>query len=204
MYEFLQRHPRLARIAEVIGGAMLVNVLSVVASVTIVGMAPAIGATFSYQLRLARGEHPDLVDHYFKPLRALFWKSWGVLLMLVSVMGFAFFSVRIATAGVIPFGGVAATLSVVLAVLATVTSLYVWPILALTDLVFGEAIVRAARVGLGHLPWSLMILMMVGSIIALSVSAPIFGGIMGFGLAILVASFGAWRVLRRYVAGAIV
>ncbi len=198
MYAFLQQHPRIARVLELIGWSVAINVLVLVTCLTIIGIAPAIGAAFAFLSRLVRGEPADLVEHYAKNLPALFWRSWAALFAVAAPAGLAVVNAQLVTAAHIPFGDVAAAVGLLAGLLALLGGLYLWPLVTIVDRPLLALVPLSLQLALGHLPWSLGTLAVVAMIVSVSFAVPAFGGVLGFGLTITVVSLAGWRIIARY------
>lgn len=202
MFEFFQRHPRVARVAEIIGQSILLNLMILLSAATIVGLAPALAGGSSYAQRLVRRQTLDVVEHFFRPMRQHFVGAWLIGLSSVALISFAVANFYLVMNADVPLGGVVATLGGLLAVLVLCANLYAWPLLVTSDAGPRDIMVLSVRLALGHLPWSLLVLALCAALGVLVVAYPAFGGIVGFGATALVGTWGSWRVLRQYQASA--
>ena len=198
MFEFLQKHPRVARVAEIAGQTVLLNLLMILTAATVIGLAPALAGGFSYAQRLVRRQTLDVVEHFLRPMRRHFVGAWLIGLATSGLVGFAVANFYLVTNADIPLGGVVATLGGVLGALVLCANLYAWPLLVTSGAGPAKVMLLAARLALGHLPWSLLILVPCAALGALTIAYPAFGGIVGVGAIAVVAAWGSWRVLRRY------
>lgn len=202
VFDFLQRHPRVARVAEIVGQSVLLNLLMLLSAATIVGLAPAIAGGFSYAQRLVRRQTLDVVEHFFRPMRSHFLGSWMIGLASAALIGFAVANFILVTSADIPLGGVVATLGGGVAALVLCANLYAWPLLVTSGESPATVLVFAGRLALGHLPWSLFVLGLCAVPATLTVVYPAFGGIVGVGAIAVIGAWGSWRVVRHYqVAG---
>ncbi len=69
MFQFLQDHPRISRLLDILGAIVLVNTIAVLVALPVVTLAPVVAATFAYMSRVARNANVDLAKDFFGVLR---------------------------------------------------------------------------------------------------------------------------------------
>lgn len=196
----------LAEQAERYASFILANLLWALVSIPLVTLPAATAGLFAVMLRRVRGTGGDLLPTFFGAARRHGLKA--TLLMLLNLLGgglvaanLAIFPLMDLTTDPLAFLARSVTLFVALALL--LLNLYVWPLLVLLENASLKTLLEnALRLMFAHLLWSLLVLLLVAVIVAVSLLLP--RGVLVLATASAVAwvtSWGAWRVIRQHLAG---
>ena len=191
-----------ANLLDTLVAIVTANILWILTSIPIVTLPAATGGLFAVLMPRVRGRKPEAFDAFFEGVRH-YWRQSTLCFLLDGLLGVwvAANSLIIPRMGspswlTILSGGV--TLLVGLNVL--LVNLYFWPLLVTVELPFRALIDMSFRMALGHALWSLLIAAGVGVAVVLTLLLPGFVTvIVAFAGGALWISWGAWRVIARYI-----
>jgi uncharacterized membrane protein YesL len=178
------------------------NILWILTSVPVVTMPMATAGLFAVLVPRVRGQKPEAFAAFFDGVRR-YWRQSTLFFVLDGLLG----GLVVANVLIIPRMG-APSLLVVLSgavtllvgLIAVLVNLYFWPLLVTVVLPLRTLIVMSFRLAMGHLLWSLLIAAGVGGAVILSLALPGFVTvIVAFAGGALWISWGAWRIIARYL-----
>ena len=138
---------------------LILNILTVVLSIPIITMGPAVTAMHDITIRIVRGEEGYTIRPYFHAFAANFKKGALMSLILVGAAGILYFD-YLAAATYIPVmkAGIIAIGVIILAI-----SFYAFALLARYENTFGATLKNAAMLAVGNFPKTLfMVVCSVG------------------------------------------
>ncbi len=182
---------------------VLANLLWLVVSIPIITLPAATAGLFAVFSPWVRGKPSEVFSDFFGAMRRHWLKSTliGVLDAVVGGLTISnFFILRLMDLELLPFllfQGV----TLIVGLLLLVTNLYIWPLLVIFDLPLRRLLDTAFRLGLGHLPWSLVLL--AGTVLLLALGLVVLPAMISltvsFSGCALFINWGAWRIIRKYV-----
>ena len=138
---------------------LILNILTVVLSIPIITMGPAVTAMNDVVIRIVRGEEGYTVQPYFQAFAANFKKGALMSLILVAVAGILYFD-YLAAVTYIPVMKVGI---VAIGVIVLAISIYAFALLARYENTFGGTLKNAALLAVGNFPKTLfMVVCTVG------------------------------------------
>ncbi len=143
-----------------IGNLMIVNILTILLCIPILTAGDAITAMYYVTIKMARGDDPYIVRSYFKSFKENF-KQATILWLIVLVVAF----VLIADCRIVftsmsgSFVTVLKGVIIVVTVIATMTGLYLFPVLSRFENTIKHTIKNAFLMSILNLPRSILIIL---------------------------------------------
>ena len=142
-----------------LGDLFLLNIVYLVCCIPIVTIGAATTALYYNTLKLAENrESSSLCREFFRVFRENFRQATGIWLILLAVGGVLLANGVLAGAMSESLGALVSLVSMVVAVLWVLTSVYVFAVLARFDNSIGQILKVSLLMAIRHLPWTIVIL----------------------------------------------
>jgi uncharacterized membrane protein YesL len=180
---------------------ILVNMLWMVLAAPIVTLPPATAGLFATLTPWVRGQHSEPFRDFFGAMRRYALQSLAIVLadvVIGLVIWLNFGILRQMGTSVPAVISLSATIFVTLAAVAA--NLYLWPLLVSVDAPLKQIVRAAVRLVLLRPAWSIFASLIALLPLLVSLTLPRFIALLlPFSTCALLASWGAWRVLRSFV-----
>jgi uncharacterized membrane protein YesL len=181
---------------------MVANLLWVIFSLPLVTMPAATAGLFVVMMEMVRGRSPEPLAEFWGGLRRYWFKS--TVLGLLNLFIATLIGLNLLIFGRMEMGQLPAVLSAGATILAFVLLLmvnfYAWPLLVVLDLPLRGLLEKSFKLALAHPGWTLLMTSAAVSPLLLSLLLPrAFLLFLSFAMAALIGSWGAWRVIQRYL-----
>lgn len=146
----------MSKVADII----ILNFLFLVCSIPIVTIGPALTALHCVTMKLVRDEEGSVVKEFFRSFRLNFRQALVIHLMLLAVTAILFIDIYFVLYSKNDLGAMAYILfgvAAFLAVMGTLTLLYVYPVLAKFDNPTGRTLIVAFTLSIRHLPTTILL-----------------------------------------------
>ncbi|MBZ0310500.1 MAG: DUF624 domain-containing protein [Anaerolineae bacterium] len=180
---------------------VLVNILWMIFSALLVTLPLATAGLFAVTMRLARGETVDAIRTFFDGMKRYALKSVAIfavnlLIGAVVVLNFQAFSQMEMNSLPAIFS---LNITVLVAALAILINLYLWPLMVTVDLPLKRLVSLAVKMVSLHLLWSVLVAMVALLPLLASLVLPGLFLLIGiYAASALIISRGAWQVLEKY------
>lgn len=200
--EEIHGRTRFFELVEIASTFVLANVFWAVGSFFIITMPAATAGLFAVFVPWVREQPFELLSTFFGGMRRYWLKSTAVFLINLVIGGFVLLNLLILPqiemrpiVTLLPL-----SVTVLVAGVALMTNVYIWPLLILQDLPLRHLLQNALKLALGHAGWTVLVL-------ALAIAPLVLGFLLhrvlfltaSFSAAALAVSWGAWRVIERYL-----
>jgi uncharacterized membrane protein YesL len=199
LYKLHQRYPRLADFLDGVSSIILANLLWILVSVPIVTLPAATAGLFGAMAPLARGQTSVLLYDFFGAVRRRWMPSTAVFVLDLAIGALFYTNLSITAALETPLAWLTQIAVLIGAVVALMANLYAWPLLVSFDMPLRSVLSTSLRLALGHLFWSIFIVILALLPLVLALFIPVLLVVGAFSASSVLASWGAWRVIRRYV-----
>ncbi|MDI7276015.1 MAG: DUF624 domain-containing protein [Anaerolineae bacterium] len=200
MYRFQERYPRLAGLLDGLGMLVLSNLIWVLASAPMVTLPAATAGLFAATAPWARGHTSNLLTDFADGVRKVWLAGTLVALLDLALAALVYADLRLTATVDMPLPWVARGAALLAAAVVLLANLYLWPLLVTFRMPLRRVLSISVRLTLGHLPWSIALAALGALPILLALYAPILAVVGSFSASALLINWGAWRVIRRYVA----
>jgi uncharacterized membrane protein YesL len=185
-----------------VGTFVIANLLWILLSLPLITMPTMTAALFAVFSRWVRGKDVKVFDTYWEAIR-LYWRKSTLVFTLDLIVGALVFT-NLSLFSIMERGNpivfLSQCLTIMTAVLVLMVNLYVWPLMVMSDMSVKTLLSTSLRLAVGHLLWSLFLLIAVFSIVTVSYLLPAAVTVLFSASACaLLISWGAWRVIRKYV-----
>ena len=191
-----------SEIVEVVSTFVIANLLWVVASMPVVTIPAATAGLFAVFVPWVRGQSVEPLAAFFGGMRRHWYKGTAVALIDLAIG--AFVTLNLLILRQMDLGQILAALSlgltVLVAGLALAVNVYAWPLLILQDLPLRDVLQNALKLALAHPGWTVLVLAtaVVPLLLSLFLPQAVFLTV-SFSTSALITTWGAWRVIRRYL-----
>lgn len=191
-----------SEIVEVVGTFVLANLLWALSSMFVVTIPAATVGLFAVFVPWIRGQSVEPFAFFFGGARRHWRRATAVALIDLAIG--ALVTLNLLILPQMESGQVLATLAlsvtVLVAALALAVNVYTWPLLILQDLPLRDVLQNALKLALAHPGWTLLVLVLALSPLLLSLFLPqVVFLTLSFSTSALIITWGAWRVIRRYL-----
>lgn len=183
----------------------LLNIIFIFSCIPIVTIGCALSSLYYVNLKLYRNEEPYIIQNYAKAFRQNFKQStfiWLICLVLIFFLGMDFYIINSQDTALYAF--IQKVFWVISALLACVM-IYIFPIVSHFVCSTKQALKNAVFMMLGHLPYTLLLLLLHGAVIYLCVHSiktiafvVVASGICGFSLISYLACIVFDRIFKKY------
>jgi uncharacterized membrane protein YesL len=181
---------------------IMANLLWVVCSLPLITMPAATAGLFAVFVPWARGQTVEPLSMFFSGIRHYGWRGTAVFLLDLIVGSLVVLNLLILPQmglSQVLMGLVLAT-TLLSAALALMTNVYIWPLLILQDWPLSTLLPNALRLALTHPGWTLLVAGTAVMPLLFSFFLPqIVFVTLTFSTCALITSWGAWRVIQRYL-----
>lgn len=180
---------------------ILVNILWAVLAALIVPLPPATAGLFAALTPWVRGQHSEPFQDFFGAMRRYAAKSSLIVLADAAIGLVIWFNLGILRQmGTNAPALLSLSVTIFVALSAVAANLYLWPLLVSVDAPLAQLVRAAIRLVLLHPAWSIFASLLALLPLAISLVVPRFIVLMAtFSTCALLASWGAWYVLRNFV-----
>ena len=200
MYKLHERYPRLADFLDGVSTVILANLLWILVSAPVVTLPAATAGLFGAMTPLSRGQTSVLLSDFFGAVRRRWKPSTAVFVLDLALVALFFANLSITTAlEEVPLAWLTQIAVLIAGVVALLVNLYAWPLLVTFDMPLRAVLSTSLRLTLGHLFWSILIGILALLPLVLAFFLPFLLVAGAFSASSVLASWGAWRVIRRYV-----
>lgn len=143
-----------------VANLMILNILTIICSIPIVTIGPAVTALYYVTIKMARGDDPYIVKSYFKSFKENFRQSliiWLVMLVIIFILSVDWWVVRNMMEG-----RTAQVMNIILLVvilLLSLTGFYIFPVLSRFENSIKLTIKNAFLISCLNLPKSILIVL---------------------------------------------
>ena len=182
---------------------VLANVMWFVFAVPIITLPAATAGLFAVLAPLVRGRDAEIFATFFGTMRRQWLKSTviavaDVLIGAVLVANFSILNLM-DPPGVVFW--MFRSIYLFLAIAALMANLYLWPLLVLFDPELRQMVMLAIKFAFNHALWSLFVVgLMLLPLVLAAFSPALFSAVIAVSASVLIANWGAWRIIRQYVA----
>lgn len=181
---------------------VLANVMWFVFAVPLITLPAATAGLFAVLAPLARGHDAEIFATFFGTMRRQWLKS-TMIVVADGLIGVAL-AVNINILSMMnpptPIFWLLRSIYLFLAIAALITNLYLWPLLVLFDLGLRQLVTLAVKFAFNHVFWSLFVLgLMLSPVLLAAFAPPMIGVLIAMSVSVLIANWGAWRIIRQYV-----
>jgi uncharacterized membrane protein YesL len=198
------RHRQSSEVIDRITSFILVNMLWMVLSVPVITMPLATAGLFATITPWVRGGTSEPFRAFFGAMRQYALKSIAIFLcdIVIAMIVLANLQILSQMASLSIPALLSLNVTIFIAASAILTNLYIWPLLVTVDVPLPRLIKVAAKVALLHPLWSAFVALLAMVPLLVSLVLPRFVALIStFSTCALLASWGAWRVLEKYVDG---
>ncbi|HEX6387627.1 MAG TPA: DUF624 domain-containing protein [Anaerolineae bacterium] len=191
-----------SEIVEVASTFVLANLLWAVSSMFVVTIPAATAGLFAVFVPWVRGQSVEPLAAFFGGIRQHWRRATAVALVDLAIGAFVMLNLLILRQ--MGMGQILAALSlsltVLVAALALAVNVYAWPLLILQDLPVRNVLQNAFKLVLAHPGWTALVLAtaVVPLLLSLFLPQAVFLTV-SFSTSALITTWGAWRVIRRYI-----
>lgn len=182
---------------------VLANLLWAVLSIPLITLPAATAGLFNIMSLWVRGKSPNLFMDFLDGMRRC-WRTSTLVALLdvliggLLVLNFSIFPVMDMHN---PLAFLSRSVSLFVGLTLALVNLYAWPLLVLFDLPLPRLLAVSLKMGAEHLLISVGLLLLVLLPVVVSLWLPAAALLfVTFSCSIFIWNWGAWRVIRRYVA----
>jgi len=192
-------------LADKAGNFVLANLLWVLLSIPLITMPIATAGLFAAMSPWARGKSAEVFQDFFGGMRQHWKKALlvGLIDLLLAGLIILNFSIFRRMNLSQPLTLLSQSVTLFVALMTIMTNLYLWPLMvAFEELPLRRLLENAVRLVFAHPAWSFAMLLLTIAPLVLSVLLllPVAAYVLGiFSAMALITSWGAWRIIRRYV-----
>ena len=199
LFKLHERYPRLGELLDGVSTVILANLLWILASVPVVTLPAATAGLFGAMTPLARGQSSILLHDFFEAVRRRWMPSTAVFVLDLALGALFYANLSITATLEVPLAWLIQIAVLIAGVVALIANLYAWPLLVSFDMPLRSVLSTSLRLALGHLFWSILIGILALLPLVLALFIPILLVVGAFSASSVLASWGAWRIIRRYV-----
>lgn len=175
------------------------NIIFVIVSLPIVTIGASVTAMMSVTMKMARDKEGYMWQGFWKSFKQNFKQStiiWIIMLLIATVLGTDIYFFYSSTAG---YAKILMAMMIGLSVILLCIAIYVFPLQAQFDNAIKQTAKNALLMAIRHLPWTLLLLVILGVcaiLIWLYLAITVF---FGFALTAFLCSFIFNHIFVRYI-----
>ena len=180
---------------------VMANLVFIACSMLVITLPAALAALFAVMAPWVRGRDVEFFSTFFSAMRRHWLKSMiiGVGDAVIAVILYVNLNALNLMGIDNPLTLVIGSVNFLVGLTVLLTNLYIWPLLVLFDLPLRRLLTISARMAIGHLFWSALILAVAVVLLGISLFIPPFISILTvFSAIALLVNWGTWRIIRRY------